>query len=188
MEIKIGNSVLTESSYLLDLNARKNNGQDDGTIWLPRIDSEAIKRISTNGNRIVIAHDWFSQGCYEYGAFAVIQNKIIELQKHPHTKIINTNEDYIFEEGSSDHKGFIAIELEKVPELFFVMNTYWGDDSDSSEITIWFESNVSKEDIFKVLNLIQIEAVKSVEIIRDQITITAKDYEQMILELPVKLI
>lgn len=175
---------LTVASYLLSLDLRTDPSEE---VWLPKIGDDDLKRIEESDNPVVIANDWFCQGCYSYGAFSIKDGKIIKLQDLSSTKIINDGGEFIFEHGTRDHKGLIAIELqEKTP--FFVML----EDIDTERYTIkrdiFFEKETDQTFVDEVLSLIG-DTEGGVNIQRDQwLTLYADDYKNMLETLPVRLI
>ncbi len=105
-------------NYLSSLNLR----EDDNKTWLPQINDEELKICKEENLDIVLANDWFSQGAYDYGVFSFNKyGELCRLQELSNTKILNPNENFIFEEGSMDYKGLIAIGVEPGTEYFIAL-------------------------------------------------------------------
>lgn len=125
-----------KETYLRNLNTTGKS------IWMPKIAKQKLKEIQAAGNLIAIGHDWFSSGSYAIGFFCFHENKLIELQKHPECQIANDG-DFIFECGTLDHKGLIAIE---VPKSMSFCHIEAGRDGNGDWIEkICFSNTVSKD-------------------------------------------
>lgn len=178
----------TFGKYILSLNPIA--GSDK--VWLPKIGKNDLVRLRENDNPVVIAHDWVSPGSYEYGAWLYSGGKIVPLQDHALAKIVNEDEDFIFELDSSSHKGLIAIEITQEPEgneAFFVMEKRFDQDAEKVSICLYLEPYVSEQlqdQIIKAVGGDKEDVDLSVQ--REWITVYAEDYDQMLAHLPVELI
>lgn len=170
-------------SYLISLNPIC--GSDK--VWLPEIGEKDLKRLRENDNPVVITHDWFSQGSYEYGAWTLQDEKFMELQKHNEAKIVNAGGEFIFECGTMDHKGLIAIEIPRTLP-FFVMERSWDQEAMKELIRVWFEPNVNQKFKNNVVSMLKTYPDAILEIKEDWLTIYAEDYDRMLEQLPVELI
>ncbi len=183
--ITIGDDKATSKiEYLLSLNPIV--GSDK--IWLPEIGENELVELRKNNNPVYIAHDWFSQGAYEYGLFTIMDSHITELQRHPNARIVNCGGNYIFELGTMDHKGLIAIEIPKDFSLpVFIMNRGWDHECNKEKISLWFEPKTLDNEREKIVNMVKTE--DSVIYIHEaMISIYAEDYDRMLQQLPVQLI
>jgi len=84
---------------------------NQNSIMMPNITKEKLDAIQASNNLIAIGHKWFSQGSYKSGFYYTYNETLEELQTHPQCKIVNENEEFIFESGTLDYKGLIAIEV-----------------------------------------------------------------------------
>lgn len=178
----------TNRKYLLSLNPIC--GSDK--IWLPKIGQDDLCRLRENENCVVIAHDWVSPGSYEYGAWFYKGGEIVPLQDLPSTKIVNQDEEFIFELDSSSHKGLIAIEITQEPEgneAYFVMEKRFDQENEKLSIVLYLEPYVSEQ--------LQDEIIKAIggdkegvvlDIQREWTSVYADEYDRMLAEMPVELI
>lgn len=75
-------------------------------FWIPELKND----LSGEDGDILIAHDWYMQNVYDYGLFTLHEGKILPLQNHPDCNIVNKDDEFIFEQGSLDYKGLVAIQ------------------------------------------------------------------------------
>lgn len=152
------------------------NFQSGGRIWMPRIDNQELRETTEMGRTIVIADDWMYPDGYEYGAWAFDGESIKELQKIEGVKILN--EDYIFEYGSSEHRGLIALGVEKNLEFFICQKDHFGD----FEARFFFQEGTPEAYIEKAVNAMCYQDEKIV-ISKDQkITVSPEEYRKMVFE------
>lgn len=180
-------SKFNPTKYLLTLDPRG----DRGMVTLPKIGEDDLKRLLENDSPIVIAHDWFSQGCYEKGVFVLRGGKAVELKTLEETKIVNENGEFIFELGSLDHKGLIAIEVPKGMQ-YFVMKRYFEVNDECNDykenIILYFEPESPQEYIDEVVALVSCPKTE-LEVVRSQwLSLYADDYVTITETLPTKLI
>lgn len=169
--------------YLLGLNPICG----DNKVWFPKIDEEDLVRLRGNDNPIVIAHDWFSHGSYEYGSFTILDDNVIPLQNHPDTRIVNSEGKFVFEQGTQDHKGLIAIETPtSVMSSVFVAEHRFDQEEMKESVSLWFEPETSEEFKNKVVSMLQTDNT-SFDIHEDWISVFAEEYEQITTQLNVLL-
>ena len=159
--------------YLYALNPRVN----ETSPWLPEVDSH-----TSGDHNIIVAHDWFSQGSYSRGAFYLGKNnKIEELQSHPYSKVCNAQE-FIFEEGSSDHKGLIAITFgdNKDTPPYFIMDALMYD----YQVNLYFEKGTDWDYIQRVYLAVEKNYEDHIiSLTFDKLSLTYNEYLDMIKEL-----
>lgn len=189
-------------NYLLLLNP----SHDGFEVWLPKISDETLARLRKSGNRVYIAHDWFSQGNYEYGLYTIIDGKIRNLKYHPNARIVNSDEKFIFESNSliGSHKGLVAIEVfEDIGSPIFVMernfyaekmpacaSLWFGAERKTTSASLWFEYGTPKSLKNKIIKLVKnLDSSCFVDYNKEAfISINAEDYDRMLQQLPVQLI
>ena len=167
--------------YLTSLSRRV----EEDIVLFPEIDEKTLTALEESDTPVVIANDWFSHGAYEYGAFVLSGDSYISLQDLAGTKIVNTDGEFIFESGTDDHKGLIAIEIKKGTP-FFIMESSSAPLRD--EVVFYFEPEAMDEYVNTVLGLMTHDG-QNITVVRDQwLTIYADDYRKIVRDLPVKLI
>jgi len=172
--------------YLLNLDRREGIPDDGKKVWLPKLSVETIDSLKKSDNPFVVANDWFSQGCYEMGAWVFTGDGYAELQEEVGTLL---NEGFAFEYDNQGHKGLVALEITKKTE-FFVMNNMFPFGEDRGDIALFFDTSfVSEAYIEKVTNYFTDKYPDSkITVKRQWLVLYADDYTNMVEQLPTLLI
>lgn len=157
--------------YLTTLDKRENEER----ILLPLVNEDTLLEIEEKGNKIVLANDWFSQGAYEFGAFTIKGDKYMDLQDREDTRIANPGGNFIFENGTLDHKGLIAIEIPEGTEFFVMLRGGY----DIYETRFFFEPGTDESYVEKVVSMMTLGSEK-VSVTTDQkLSVTPKEYREL---------
>lgn len=160
--------------YLIGLNPIAGSNK----LWLPAIEASVLEQIEHNNNNIAIAHDWFSLGSYEYGLCTIVNGVVTALQEHPKCSIANPN--FIFEMGTLDHKGLIAIEIPPTVKTFIMETGGWDEEQQKAPRRVYFlpnEDEIWKQSVIELVN----ESDVILSIIDDErFIIDVKDYRDII--------
>lgn len=163
----------TNTDYLMSLSPR-----DDSQIWFPQISDSAFIDVIKGNRKIVVAHEWSCPTIYEKTIVGFSQdNKLWRLKDLTDTSIIaNTGGEFVFESGSMDYKGLIALSIPKDTN-FFILEESKNDDIGTNRL-IYFEPNVSAEFKEKVLSIYtNNDEGDSLTVIDDQkLTVSYEEY------------
>jgi len=189
IELKAGEAGYdgVAQSYLFSLDKR-DKGMNSQNILLPRLDAKTLEDVTKRDVPFIVANDWSRVFVYEFGAWVIDEkNEIVRLQEKT-GRILNKS--FVFECGRSDHKGLIAIEIERDTK-FFVMN-YSGIriGKRRQSVELFFDTDfVDEEYIEMVKNIVlQSDIDADITIQRKWLVLYGDDYTKMVEQLPVTLI
>jgi hypothetical protein len=134
-------------SYNEHTNETSSPATDNKKIWLPNIDLRDFSEESLKENIVYVGHDWHSYGSYD-ACICILDgnNEPKDLKSIENCKVLN---DYIFENGTMDHKGLIAISAPKELKPFLYCRRFNGRED---EVEITFLPNEDEMFVHKVSN------------------------------------